>query len=66
MNLTPEDLDKLCYGCGTLNRQDKNCGIKNKVNTWISVCPCSDCLIHSMCELPCDDIFKWARTRKDG
>ena len=47
-------MEDLCYGCIDFD----TCPIKReniKGQSWLSDCPCSICLLKSMCHDQCDD-----------
>ena len=62
MNLTPDELNKLCHGCNVI-LQGK-CWIRNIPNKWKSECPCCGCMVSLVCCESCEQLSKWMKTIK--
>ena len=58
MNLTPKELNKLCHRCCDLNIA-ANCWAKNNSSLWETCCPCSECILKTICNNTCDLFHQW-------
>jgi hypothetical protein len=58
MNLTEEELNNLCRGCGEESTRDI-CWVQKLSSIWPTVCPCSECLIKPMCQDICEPTNIW-------
>ena len=59
MLITEEELKKLCNGCSTFILSQHKCWLLAQIKSWVSPCPCSGCIINSVCREICLQYTEW-------